>query len=261
MALTLQKHPIQILTPIVLLAAFLLLLFVSLSLPLIKTIYILEIQANLPPDLPITSEATSVRFGLWGYCASGYTFASILPAYTENYLCSPPRVGYKIDSVILELVNDNQIANILLDSVTYVLIIHPIACGLTLLIMIPAMLQMFMPPMPGYVEICTLLISIVPALVTTAVFAVDIVLVVVARQRINALTGGSLFILWGPAVWMTCAAMICLWIGVVGLSAYACGCCGLSDARIELKLRRKYNFVEKSPQETPNQETPMTNDP
>ena len=131
----------------------------------------------------------------------------------------------------------------LVSSITYVLIIHPIACFLTLLTVIPSIVRVFRPTLPIYVQVCTLLLSILPGLVTTIVFVIDIVLVIVAQQRLDKATGGTLILHYGPAVWMTAAAMGCLWLGIIGLSAHACGCCGLSDRRVELRLRRKGMFV------------------
>jgi len=248
-----RQHPVPVSTAVALFAAFLLLLLVSLSLPLIKSIYILEISANLPTGTPPSSIATAIRFGLWGYCASGYTFQNGVQVYQENYLCSKPKLGYSIDPVILQLVQNNQIANILIDSLTYVLVLHPIACGLTLLVSIPAIIRLFNPRIiPGFVTVCTLVMCIIPALVTTVIFVIDIVLVVVARSRIYTATGGSLSVLWGPAVWMTCAATACLWVGLVGLSAFACGCCGLLDEEYEILFRKKYiltRLSEKSKRE------------
>jgi len=250
------RHPIQLVTPVVLFSAFLLLLLVSLSLPLIKPIYLLQISAKTNDDEPITSIATEIRFGLWGYCASGYSFSRAKPVFDQNYYCSKAKVGYDIDPVILQLIQDNRIETILVGSLTYALIIHPIACGLTLLLIIPPTVRLFRDTMPGFVAICTLLLSILPAIITTVIFVIDIVLVIIAQSRIDAATGGTLVVSWGPAVWMTCAAMICLWLGIIGLSAYACGCCGLSDRRVELKLKKLNEKLKRRSRKDDVQEIP-----
>ncbi|KIO20098.1 hypothetical protein M407DRAFT_30220 [Tulasnella calospora MUT 4182] len=244
MATAWRRKPIQIITPLLLFAAFILLLLVSLSLPIIKSIYLFEISAKLQDGTPITSIATTIRVGLWGYCASGWSFAGPTPKYEMNQACYGPQVGYKISPVILNLIQSNELANVLLDSLTPVLIIHPVACGLTLLTAIPTIIHLFKTTIPGFVEVCTLLIGIIPTLVTTIDVVVDIVFVIVARQRIDKVTQ-TLAVYWGPAVWMTCAATACLWVGLIGLAAYACGCCGLSDHHVEMKLRKRYIFTEK----------------
>lgn len=130
-----------------------------------------------------------------------------------------------------------------LESVTYVLIIHPISCFLTFLTVIPSTLRIYYPVEPGFVAITTLLIAIVPAIVATAAFIAEVVLVLVAQIRLNSATHGEIVLHWGPAVWMTGAAMLCLWLGVVGLSAYACGCCGIHDRRVDV-LKLRYHSVK-----------------
>jgi hypothetical protein len=54
---------------LVLFVAFLFLLLVSVSLPITKSIYLLSMTANVDPRLPLTSVATNLRFGVWGFCA------------------------------------------------------------------------------------------------------------------------------------------------------------------------------------------------
>lgn len=66
---------IIIITPILLLAAFILLLLVSLSVPIIKTIALLKLSATITEGISGLSFASadvtgSVQFGVWGYCIS-----------------------------------------------------------------------------------------------------------------------------------------------------------------------------------------------
>jgi len=58
-------------TSFFLFAAFLLLLLVALSLPIIKAIYLLELKADSVQGVP-TNLGTSIRFGVWGYCVNRY---------------------------------------------------------------------------------------------------------------------------------------------------------------------------------------------
>lgn len=50
--------------------AFLLLLIVSLSAPIIQAISVLDVAANLQAGLLSTAVSGNVKFGLWGYCVS-----------------------------------------------------------------------------------------------------------------------------------------------------------------------------------------------
>ena len=61
-----------LITPVLLFAAFLLLLLVSLSVPIIKSIVLLKLSAIISEGISVaTVNATgSVKFGVWGYCTS-----------------------------------------------------------------------------------------------------------------------------------------------------------------------------------------------
>lgn len=58
------------LTPILLFVAFVLLLVVSLSVPIAKTIYLLQILVNVSSGLLKSGANASVKVGVWGYCVS-----------------------------------------------------------------------------------------------------------------------------------------------------------------------------------------------
>jgi hypothetical protein len=106
------------------------------------------------------------------------------------------------------------------------LVIHPIACGLTFLTIVPSLIRAVRMTTPHFVAIMTLVVAIFPAILSSIVFVLDIVVVVIARSKVYEKTGGALGVYWGPAVWMTGTAAVCLWIAVIGLSAVACGCFG-----------------------------------
>ena len=68
----LHRHrTLSIVTSALLLTEFLLFLLVALSLPIIKEIYILGVNAHVQPGQPATSVASRLRFGVWGVCARG----------------------------------------------------------------------------------------------------------------------------------------------------------------------------------------------
>lgn len=75
MARPLQHHRIVSTCSFVLLfIAFILFLLVALSLPIIKTIYLLTLKAKVAPGQPATSIGTELRFGVWGMCVNRYAF-------------------------------------------------------------------------------------------------------------------------------------------------------------------------------------------
>lgn len=63
------------LTPVLLFIAFLLLLLVSLSVPVIKTIYLFRIAVDVSSSFLKSGVTGSVKFGVWGYCSTGIDVA------------------------------------------------------------------------------------------------------------------------------------------------------------------------------------------
>lgn len=62
---------VSIVSCAMLFTAFLFLLLVALSLPIIKSIYVVKLTSEVTEASPL-SIATQLRFGVWGVCAIGY---------------------------------------------------------------------------------------------------------------------------------------------------------------------------------------------
>lgn len=62
---------LAIVTPVMLLITFLLLLLVSLSVPIVKTIYLFQITADVSSSILKPGASGAVKFGVFGYCFSG----------------------------------------------------------------------------------------------------------------------------------------------------------------------------------------------
>lgn len=242
-------RPVHFLLPGTLFAAFALLFVVSLSAPVLKPIYILEIISNVPPNVPKTSVATQVRFGLWGWCAGAFEFSSGDAKFVQNAVCSkPPQLGYEVDPILLNLTGQPELAQTVVKGLTYILILHPIACGLTLITSLSSLYFTLRPSTVHAVPIVTLLLNIVPTLLTTLVWVIDLVLVLIARSRVAAATNNALVVNWGNGTWLTFAAMVALWAGIVGLSIVSCYCCGWGSRAFRRALIRELD-VEKRPKE------------
>lgn len=57
-------------TPVFLFIAFLLLLLVTLSVPIIKSIFLFRVTAHVGSSLLDSGANGNVTFGVWGYCVS-----------------------------------------------------------------------------------------------------------------------------------------------------------------------------------------------
>ena len=71
-------------TPLLLFIAFLLLLLVSLSVPIAKTIYLFEIFVNVSSGIVKSGVSGNVKFGVWGYCFSGADVSGMFSAPVPN---------------------------------------------------------------------------------------------------------------------------------------------------------------------------------
>ncbi|KAI9441459.1 actin cortical patch SUR7/pH-response regulator pali [Lactarius indigo] len=211
-----QRH--ATLTGFCLFAAFLLFLFVALSLPIIKSIYLLQLDGITSSTQPKTSVATRLRFGVWGFCAT-----SALSGSTGE--CIGPQLGYTIDPQTIAVVTDEQdLANLILKGLSVLLILHPIAAGLALLTLIPVTASCFVYHHLPW--IISLVLSVPTAIASTVVFAADLALVIVARQKVKDHPTLNVSIDFGNGVWMVLVSTLFTWIAMVLLAARLCRCCG-----------------------------------
>jgi hypothetical protein len=208
------------------LAAFILLLLVGLSLPIIHPVYIIQVFAP-PSTQPASNLATELRFGVWGVCA--YSQLSTPSVLHNNGLCYGPRLGYANiipTSLLTEIGLTQAILNDVLEGLLVVLILHIVAAGFSLLSLFTSLFLA-----SHAMSILSLVLTVITAILSTVVLTVDAVIVAVAKDKIPALTDGGLAVDVGNAVWMVLGALIASWLGIVLLSAKACYCCG---------VRRKY---------------------
>jgi len=148
--------------------AFLFSLLVGLSLPIIKSIYLLKVQSTRA-DQPTTSIATELKFGVWGVCA-------VSALDTEE--CFGPQLGYSVPSNLIALANVSpDIVDAILKALLLILILHPIAAGLSFITLLSSLFLA-----SHKLSILSLVLAIVTALVSSVVFAIDLALVIVAKK-------------------------------------------------------------------------------
>ncbi|KAI0687430.1 SUR7/PalI family-domain-containing protein [Cytidiella melzeri] len=202
-------------------AAFILYLLVTLSLPIIRPIYLF--QLGLQP-----STNPEFFFGVWGFCTSS---AIELPTILtrNNGECSSLKLGYDIPQDLLDLTGyPSSVTDALVKTLTVLLILHPVSAGLSLLTLFFALFIR-----SQYFTITSLIVGIVTAVVGSVVLAADLALVIVANNRLKDALDGLVVIKFGAAVWMIVAAVALSWLGVIALSAIACRCC---------RIRRKHGW-------------------
>ncbi|CAE6414300.1 unnamed protein product [Rhizoctonia solani] len=205
--------------PFLVFAGFLLLLLVSLSIPIIKTISVLNIAANLRAGFTNSGISGGVKFGLWGYCVSEISASVIGINRSQPGYCSRTRLGYDIDNQLLELLGLDNLNDILSRGLTLVLVLHPIACGLAFLALLFALMLLCRPV--RLASAMALVFSVLAAIVATVAFAIDVALTTIAKNKVGDATDGNLKVTYGAVPWMTLGAMVALWAATVG------ACCGI----------------------------------
>ncbi|GAA5894908.1 hypothetical protein JCM6882_008239 [Rhodosporidiobolus microsporus] len=170
--------------------ATVLLILVSVSTPLLKSIWFLRAELDLEVSgRTISGDAT---LGAWGYCVGD--------------TCTSAKLGYSLDIAQLLGIN-GRIAGIstsVLKWITYLMILHPIAAAFGVVSTIFGLLA-HMHNFAG-TALTTCFASFAATFALLA-FIFDIVVFVIAKKRIESTdVGGSAEL--GNAIWMTLAAMI-----------------------------------------------------
>lgn len=206
---------------IALLAAFVLYLLPALSIPIIKPIYLFQINFKTAASQPATSIATNLRFGVWGACAS--SVLDLPTIFTNDGECTPVQIGYTIPPELITAAGyPVDVVNAVKKSLTLLLVLHPVAAGLSFVTLLASMFLR-----SQYMTILALIGGIITAVVGSIVLAADLALGIVANRKLHDEFGDMLSVTFGDAVWMIVAAVAMSWLGVITMSAVACRCCGI----------------------------------
>jgi hypothetical protein len=150
-------------------------------------------------------------------------------------LCIGPQLGYTVPPDVTSLINISpEVVNAVEVGLRVVLVLHPVAAGLTLVTFITSLFLA-----SHAVSIFTLFLSIVAGLLGTIVFGIDLALVIIVRNQVQNLQGLDFAVDFGDGVWMVLVAVIAIWIAVILLSARACYCCGVRWGYDVLVLKRE----------------------
>lgn len=132
-------------------------------------------------------------------------------------------LGYDIPQSLSDLAGVSPaVVGVVEQSLLAVLVLHPIVAGISFLDFVPSFFLGI-----HVVAILTLVIAIVAAIAGTVVFAIDLALVIIARDRLTDSISYNLEISFGPAIWLVLTSVIMTWLAVVFLSARVCYCCGV----------------------------------
>lgn len=193
---------------LVVLAAAVLLVLVSISTPILKTFYFLS--ADVEATVSSVTLKGNIKLGVFGYCI----------VLGSQDACSPVTLGYALDpNSLLSLPEETNlgISSAVLKNLTYVLILHPIAAGLAVLAVIFGLLS----HIHEFSRTCwTSFFASLATTVALIAFVFDIVAFSIAKSKIveaatNAVgTNAQL----GLNVWLTLAA----WVALASSSCFFC---------------------------------------
>ncbi|KAF7295021.1 hypothetical protein MIND_01040200 [Mycena indigotica] len=219
--------PPGIFTTALLFIVFLLLLLVTLSVPIIKTIFLFRLTAAASSGFFNSSASSSVVFGVWGYCTSGVDVSVASINRDAPGHCSERKLGYTFDSTVARALHVSGFEKLISKGLTAVLALHPVVVCLTFIVLVLSLFALRRREVHGSARLWSLLlfgVGVLTAILTTIVFLIDVILVAVVRHRVHTDTDGVLTLNWGNAVWMTLTATILLWIAVIGsLTGVCCG--------------------------------------
>lgn len=138
--------------------------------------------------------------------------------------CFGPAVGYQIPDSILEITGYPELAEAVLGGLTALLVLHPIVAALSF---IGAATSLFLESRS--MHIISLIFTIVNTFLSSIVLAADLAIIIIARDRVPGLTGGSFDVEWGNGLWLVLVGVVLSWLGMILLSVPVCGCCGVKE--------------------------------
>ncbi len=193
------------------LAAAILLALVTISTPIIKSIYFLEATVGGGGS----QNGETAHFGTLGYCIGN--------------TCSGTTLGYEFNpNQLLGITIGGQYSSTVIKGLTYTLILHPIALAFAVV----AFLLGLISHCREFSSNCFgTFVTGIGAFITVVAFSLDLALFIVAKKRIDSINGASASL--GMAIWMTLAAWILLFLAGC---TFSCGICG----------RRRRNRVKDS---------------
>ncbi|CAE6415979.1 unnamed protein product [Rhizoctonia solani] len=203
--------------PFLTFVGFLLLLLVSLSIPIIKTISILDIKGKHRWTFVGPNASVDVKIGVWGYCASELKVSIVwIKLLSQHNYCTPVQLGYKLNDRLLKILKIYQHRGKILRGMIIVIGLHPIACGLAFLAFLFTLVLSCRPR--RLTSVMALVFSALAAIAATLVLLIDVSIITIAERKVREATHGNLEVMGGSAPLLILGSMVALWASVVGVA-------------------------------------------
>jgi len=178
--------------------ATVLLIITDITAPVVHNLAIMEVVLN---DASGSNNHGTVHFGTFGWCTTGLS---------NGTYCSPSTVGYSPADIMIG-VDGTQFSQYSIDttnSLTKVMVLHPVATGLAFLAFILALGA-------GVVgSLLAALVAVLSFVVTAVVLICDFVLFSIIKNNVNTDGSGS-DAFYSVGIWTILVAGICTLLGSV----------------------------------------------
>ncbi|KAF8182946.1 actin cortical patch SUR7/pH-response regulator pali [Pholiota molesta] len=185
-----MDRTLPILATVFLLAALMLSLFVSLSLPYLPALDITRVHLASGSGVAGIDTLSELRLGIWGICAY---------ANDGVHSCIQKKLGYAV--TIFNSRADPNNSNIIKSSWTRGLVVHIIATGFIFLAFLASFSE------KSAVKFVTLVLSCLATLVTFIAFTIDIALFALVRSLVEDISIGT-SARTAPGFWLTSVSLV-----------------------------------------------------
>ncbi|RPD66282.1 hypothetical protein L226DRAFT_519726 [Lentinus tigrinus ALCF2SS1-7] len=198
------------LSSLLLFVSFLLLFLVSLSIPIIKSIYLFQLSVDERSSTLHSSASASARFGVWGYCSSDTSVEAFGTDHTSAGSCSKAHLGYTFDSQVANDLHVDGLTDAISTTLSAALVLHVVDCILTFIAFVSSLFvrkwRATNPsqPLSGPCFLATILAAVLAAILTTISFIIDLVFVSIVSNKISDDADGILHVSRGNAVRSMC---------------------------------------------------------
>ncbi|KAI0179568.1 pali-domain-containing protein [Hypoxylon sp. FL1284] len=179
-------------------AATVLLIITDISAPVVNRISMLKVNLDDRSPSVSSDNRPEITFGTFGWCVRNSVGSG-------DDVCSSSHVGYDPIAVVAQNVNNVDFSDAAADTskgLTRVMILHPIATGLSFIAFLLALGA-------GVVgSLLASLVSLLTFIVTLVVLITDFVCFAIIRSEVNNNSNGSRAE-WGAASWTILVAAIC----------------------------------------------------
>ncbi|KAK5709257.1 hypothetical protein LTR17_019937 [Elasticomyces elasticus] len=185
-----------------------LLLFTTISAPIINHVSMLRVTLNNQTDI----RHSSISFGTFGYCILDVPLNN-----AEHDWCTKRSIGYEPADLIARIDKKelSEIASGTSDGLTRVMVLHPIVCGLSFLAFLAALGSGVIGSLVGA------FIAFVAWVLVLVALAVDFSIFGVIRSHVNNDRSG-IHASFGSGIWLLLASFVTLFFGMLTVFFTCC---------------------------------------